>query len=286
MFNEDNTTEQMIISTLCKNGWTYIAPENLPRHPNDVMVESMVRDALIRLNPEIAEDESRADDVIHKLRTIVLSTNEHNLITQNELFKTVVFENNSYPFGQEGQQVPVDFFGTEINGKLNQNEYVVTNQWVYPKADGGKRLDIVLLINGFPVVVGEVKTPVRAAVTWLDGAQDISDYERSVPDKTLIKADGEDLVFVKVSLVDKDGYDVPTAENRIFCSLEGDGEIVATDNGDPTCLITFSEPSRPAFNGLFLAIVKAKRDGNKPLRLTIEADGLEKATVDIEIDHE
>ena len=41
MFNEDNTTEQMIISTLCKNGWTYIAPENLPRHPNDVMVESM-----------------------------------------------------------------------------------------------------------------------------------------------------------------------------------------------------------------------------------------------------
>ena len=109
---------------------------------------------------------------------------------------------------------------------------------------------------------------------------------KAVPDKTLIKADGEDLVFVKVSLVDKDGYDVPTAENRIFCSLEGDGEIVATDNGDPTCLITFSEPSRPAFNGLFLAIVKAKRDGNKPLRLTIEADGLEKATVDIEIDHE
>ncbi len=182
MFNEDNTTEQMIISTLCKNGWTYIAPEKLPRHPSDVMVESMVRDALIRLNPEIAEDESRADDVIHKLRTIVLSTNEHNLITQNELFKTVVFENNSYPFGQEGQQVPVDFFGTEINGKLNQNEYVVTNQWVYPKADGGKRLDIVLLINGFPVVVGEVKTPVRAAVTWLDGAQDISDYERSIPE--------------------------------------------------------------------------------------------------------
>ena len=79
---------------------------------------------------------------------------------------------------------------------------------------------------------------------------------------------------------------MPTAENRIFCSLEGDGEIVVTDNGDPTCLITFSEPSRPAFNGLFLAIVKAKRDGNKPLRLTIEADVFEKATVDIEIDHE
>ena len=54
MFNEDNTTEQMIITTLSKNGWEYIPPEELDREESDVMVESMVRDALIRLNPEIA----------------------------------------------------------------------------------------------------------------------------------------------------------------------------------------------------------------------------------------
>ena len=64
MFNEDNTTEQMIISTLKKNGWEYISADDLDREENDVMVESMVREALIRLNPEIAEDESRADEII------------------------------------------------------------------------------------------------------------------------------------------------------------------------------------------------------------------------------
>ena len=64
---------------------------------------------------------------------------------------------------------------------VNKNEYVVTNQWVYPKKEGGKRLDIVLLINGFPVAIGEVKTPTRSAITWLDGAQDINDYEKSIP---------------------------------------------------------------------------------------------------------
>lgn len=181
MFHEGNTTEQMILTTLIKNGWNYIAPENLPRKPEDVMVESMVKDALIRLNPEIAEDESRADEVIYKLRTLILSTNEHNLVTQNEQFRAMVFDNNSWPFGEDGQQVPVDFFGTQINGKLDRNEYVVTNQWVYPKAEGGKRLDIVLLVNGFPLAVGELKTPVRAAVTWLDGAQDILEYEKSIP---------------------------------------------------------------------------------------------------------
>lgn len=106
---------------------------------------------------------------------------------------------------------------------------------------------------------------------------------KAEPDKTVIKADGEDLVFVKVWFEDKDGNAVPTAENLISCALEGDGMIVATDNGDPTCLITFSEPVRPAFNGLFLAIVKAKRSGSHPLRLTVTSEGLEKATVDIKI---
>ncbi len=181
MFNEDNTTEQMIISTLEKNGWDYIPAEELDRAEDDVMVDSMVRDALIRLNPEIAKDDGRADEVIYKLRTLVLSTNPQNLVTQNEAFKQLVFEKNSFPFGEDGRQVSIDFFGTEINGKLDENQYVVTNQWVYPKVEGGKRLDIVLLVNGFPMVIGELKTPVRSSITWLDGAQDINKYEQSIP---------------------------------------------------------------------------------------------------------
>ena len=180
-FNEDNTTEQMLLATLQRNGWEYIPAEDLDRDESDVMVESMVRSALIRLNPEIAQDESRADEVIYRLRTLFLSTNAQNLVTQNEAFKELVFEKNSYPFGENGRQVSIDLFGTEVNGKLDQNQYVVTNQWVYPKKKGGKRLDLVLLVNGFPFAIGELKTPVRAAITWLGGAQDINKYEQSIP---------------------------------------------------------------------------------------------------------
>ena len=180
-FNEDNTTEQMLIATLSKNGWKYIAPEDLPRDPSDVIVEPMVRAALARLNPVIAEDESKADIIIHKIRTLLLSTNSQNLVTQNEEFKQMVFEKNSYPFDEDNRQISIEFFGTEINGMLDKNEYVVTNQWSYPSVEGGKRLDLVLLVNGFPVAIGELKTPIRAAVTWLDGAQDINDYEQSIP---------------------------------------------------------------------------------------------------------
>lgn len=181
MFTEEDTTEKMIIDTLQQNGWKYIPADELPRDYSDVYVESMVKNALIRLNPVIAEDESRADEVIFKLRALFLTTNQQNLVTQNETFKQFVFEKNSYPFGKDGRQVAIDFFGTEVNGKRDKNEYIVTNQWVYPKKEGGKRLDIVLLINGFPVSIGEVKTPTRSAITWLDGAQDINDYEKSIP---------------------------------------------------------------------------------------------------------
>ena len=180
-FNEDNTTEQMIINTLEAKGWTYIPADGLPRHYSDVIVEPLVKSALIRLNPEISADPSKADEVIYKLRTLILSTHAHNLVTQNEIFKKMIFEENSYPFGENGKMVPIKFFGTSALNNLSLNEYIVTNQWIFPKVDEGKRLDIVLLINGFPIAIGELKTPVRESVTWFDGAGDIADYEISIP---------------------------------------------------------------------------------------------------------
>lgn len=178
MFTEADF-ENMVCNTLSKNGWKYIPAEELPRQYSDVLVEPMVREALIRLNPIIKDNPDKADQVIQKLRTLILSTTAHNLVTQNEEFKKLVFEKNSFPFGENGRNVSIKFFGSEEESDLN--EYVVTNQWVYPKTEGGKRLDIVLLVNGFPFVIGELKTPTRSAISWMDGAGDILDYEKSIP---------------------------------------------------------------------------------------------------------
>lgn len=184
-FTEATTTEQMIIDVAKKNGWKYVSDieilDNYHRNFGDVMVESMVKEALIRLNPIIAEHPERADEVIYRLRAVINSVQPQDLVAQNELFKRIVFEENSYPFGPNGKSVSIRFFGSAVSGDLEKNEYVVTNQWVYPQKEGGKRFDLVFLINGFPMIIGEVKTPVRAAITWLDGAQDIDDYEQAVP---------------------------------------------------------------------------------------------------------
>lgn len=180
MFNED-VIEQMIIDTLVSQGWEYIPAENLPRKYTDVMVEPMVRDALIRLNPEIAEEPSRADEVIIKLRPLFMQAKSSDLVTINEEFKNQIFEKNAFQFGENHSFVPIRYFGMGSEEEMKKNQYVVTNQWVYPQVEGGKRLDIVLLINGFPVVIGEIKTATREAISWVDGAEDILAYEKSIP---------------------------------------------------------------------------------------------------------
>lgn len=177
-FNEQNV-EDMVIHAIKSNGWDYIPAGTLPRADSDVMVESYLRDALIRLNPCIAENPSHADTVIYKLRALISTVRPHDLVTQNERFKKLIFEENSFPFDKDGRSISIRFFDYD---NPENNSFVVTNQWVYPQAHGGKRLDIVLLINGFPVAIGEMKSPVRPAISWMDGAGDILNYEKSIPE--------------------------------------------------------------------------------------------------------
>lgn len=177
-FTEQNV-EDMVIHAIKTNGWEYIRPEDLPRAESEVLVEKHVRDALIRLNPCIAENPAHADTVIYKLRALISTVRPHDLVTQNERFKKLIFEENSFPFDKDGRSISIRFFDYD---NPENNTFVVTNQWVYPQKTGGKRLDIVLLINGFPVAIGEMKSPVRPAISWMDGAGDILNYEKSIPE--------------------------------------------------------------------------------------------------------
>ena len=72
-FNEANTVRDGIRDYLRKTGWTYISRTDLPRDETDVFVEPQLVEALKKINPEIAKNPGRADEVIYKLRAILLS---------------------------------------------------------------------------------------------------------------------------------------------------------------------------------------------------------------------
>ncbi|MCX6896672.1 MAG: DUF4982 domain-containing protein, partial [Verrucomicrobia bacterium] len=98
-------------------------------------------------------------------------------------------------------------------------------------------------------------------------------------DRSAIAADGKDLSFVTVTVADMKGQLVPRSKNQIHFSVEGPGEIVATDNGDATSFESFQSPDRKAYNGLALVIVRATAPGK--ITLKAHADGLKDATVRI-----
>ncbi|MCP5108713.1 MAG: HsdR family type I site-specific deoxyribonuclease, partial [bacterium] len=176
---KDGVAEKKIPYGYHEEKWEYIPAHILPRQLSDVFVEEMVRDALIQLNPEIKKQPDRADEILYRLRTIPLTVQSSGLVRANELFTQWLRNEKTMPFGKKGEHTPIRLIDFETP---SNNRFVITNQWVYPTHDGGKRFDIVMLVNGFPLVIGEAKTPTRPAVTWVDGADDILDgYQQTVP---------------------------------------------------------------------------------------------------------
>ena len=206
-FTESNTVEQMILDATTSLGsgagssviredppsgwggslgeefkpsrWTYVAATALPRQLGEVMVEPWVREALISLNPEIAEQPDRADEVIYALRAILLSVQGDGLVRANENFMAWLRGEKTMPFGPNGEHVAVRLVDFSQPGN---NRLTVTNQWTYQTGSVVKRFDVVFLVNGLPVVIGEAKTPTRSAVTWFDGAYQVNEiYEKEIP---------------------------------------------------------------------------------------------------------
>ncbi|MBP6609611.1 MAG: DUF4982 domain-containing protein [Paludibacter sp.] len=79
-----------------------------------------------------------------------------------------------------------------------------------------------------------------------------------IPERTEITADGLDLAYITVKVVDENGNICPLATNLIQFSINGNAEIAGVENGDPTAVTSYRAKERAAFNGLCQVIVKSK----------------------------
>jgi beta-galactosidase len=132
--------------------------------------------------------------------------------------------------------------------------------WQVPYAPGTLRA--VAYAGGQPVATTEVKTAAAPARVVL------------APDRSTIRADGEDLSFVTVRIEDADGNLVPAADNLVRFAVEGAGRIAAVDNGNAASVEPFQADHRKAFSGLALLIVRSKRGETGEIRVTATSAGL------------
>ncbi|MFR8355645.1 MAG: DUF4982 domain-containing protein [Parabacteroides sp.] len=103
----------------------------------------------------------------------------------------------------------------------------------------------------------------------------------SISDKQIISNNGYEYAFITVRIEDKSGNLVPTANHKLKIDVTGCGELVATDNGDPTSFVPFQSNQREAFNGLALAIVKAKTGEKGNIKIKVDSPGLKPAQIQI-----
>jgi type I restriction enzyme, R subunit len=174
-FSESSTVQAAVVKRLVDLGWEYIAGRDLPRSQNATFIQPHLIDGLVRLNPLIAEQRDRVDEVLPKLRAVALSAVNDGLVAANERMTTWLRGHQTLKYIGNDEYVPVrlvDF------GKSATNRLVVSDEVTFGPPGHSRRFDVVLWVNGLPVVVGEIKTPVDKSKSWLNGANDIHDiYE-------------------------------------------------------------------------------------------------------------
>jgi type I restriction enzyme R subunit len=193
----ENEIEDIALSYLESLGYSYllgtvISPdgEHPERQYNEVVLATRLRDAIDKLNPTIIQDAK--DDALKK----VLRTDSPNLLINNESFHRYLTDGVDVEVrtesGIRGEKVYIVDFKTPEN-----NEFLAVNQFTIIEGNQNKRPDIILFINGLPLVVIELKNAVDENTTIKSAYHQLQTYKQAIPslfnyNELLIVSDGWD----------------------------------------------------------------------------------------------
>ena len=179
--------------------------------------------------------------------------------------------------GFEGKKIPVWCYSNcesvelFLNGKsLGEKKFSDTKDlhlvWNVPYSPG--TLKAIAKNNGKIICSDEIKTAGAPAKIIL------------TPDRKEIAADGKDLSYVKVEIVDNKGNICPNADNLVKFEIKGDGDIAGVGNGNPISHEYFKASERKTFHGLALVVIQSKEKVGV-INLTATSDGLKESGITI-----
>lgn len=193
----ENEIEEIALSYLQSLGYSYVLGTDISpdgEHPerqyNEVVLATRLRDAIDKLNSTITQDAK--EDALKK----VLRTDSPNLLINNENFHRYLTDGVDVevrtPSGIRGEKVYiVDFTNPE------NNEFLVINQFTIIEGSQNKRPDLILFVNGLPLVVVELKNAVDENASVKTAYNQLQTYKQAIPslftyNELLIVSDGWD----------------------------------------------------------------------------------------------
>lgn len=142
--------------------------------------------------------------------------------------------------------------------------------WLDTKYEPGTVKVVAYDENGKPVAEKEMRTPGKPYALKLDA------------DRESLSADGRDMAFINVSVVDRDGNPVPDAEHLVKFKVKGSGSYEASANGNPASLESFQAPQMKLFSGQLTSVVRAAEHPGV-IEFEATAPGLRKASLKIDV---
>lgn len=170
-FNE-SSYENSIVELLESLGYTHLYGPDVKRDIRNPLYEEQLRSSLESINPKLPA--VAIDEAIMKIKEYEAGS----LVSKNEIFTDYIQNGVTVSYQKKGEEVSEIVRLVDYSNPAN-NSFVVANQWTYEEYET-KRPDVVIFLNGMPVVVMELKSPKADSVTIEDAYQQIQNYKKSI----------------------------------------------------------------------------------------------------------
>ena len=166
--------ENSIIELFENIGYRYVCGYDLERDYSCPLYETELIDSIYRINPNIPNDGIR--DALDKLYNF----QNADLIQKNEVFMDYIQNGIDAKCIIKGEEITEKVYLVDYKN-IENNSFVIGNQWTYVECDCEKRPDIILFVNGLPVVLIELKSPSRENTDVSEGYKQIRNYIQVIP---------------------------------------------------------------------------------------------------------
>lgn len=170
----ENSIEQNLIELLKKQNYKYLHGSQIERNLDSVILEDELKNSLKRLNPLLPQ--SARTEAYNQ----ILHVGSSDMMASNEKFHNLLCEGVTVEYEKDGntQGINVKLINLE---NIDSNDFLVVNQFIIKENNNEKRLDVVLFINGLPLVIIELKNALDEKATLYKAYTQIQNYKKAIP---------------------------------------------------------------------------------------------------------
>lgn len=207
--------ENSIIELFQNMGYRHVYAPDLERDFHSPLYEEELNDALYRLNPRASKH--AISEALRKIKNF----ENAELVQKNELFMNYLQNGVEVRYFEDGEERSDIIYLADYENR-NNNSFVVANQWTYVE-NSNKRPDVILFLNGLPVVLMELKSPSRENTDASEGYLQIRNYMQEIPSMFIYNC----ICVISDQLTSKAGT-ITSKEDRFMCWKSKDGSYENT----------------------------------------------------------